>query len=158
VTPARQEVAHGSLITVTAEANRGWRFTGWADGAAAGPRREVREAIDLVAQFEPERYQVTARAEPKEGGRVTPARQEVAHGSLITVTAEANRGWRFTGWADGSGTGARRAQVVGQDLNLVALFAVGLAWRPDRPCPSKARLSRRASSQFRVPRPVQSGA
>ena len=123
-TPPEQKAAYDEVVTVQAQPTSGWRFAGWADDSGAGPRRDVRVAgaLVLVAVFEAERYVVTARAEPKNGGSVTPAEQEVAHDSLVTVMAEAANGWRFSGWADGWASGARRLQRVQEDLGVVALF------------------------------------
>ena len=93
---------HFSTCTLTATANTGYHFVNWTkDGeevsAEATYSFEVDGSADYVANFELNSYEITATANPIEGGTVAGA-GVYNHFDTCTLTAMANEGYHFLGW------------------------------------------------------------
>lgn len=100
----------GEVISVIAEANDGWHFIGWTvdggveleGGILAKPAvfNMPANAVTITANFEPnpvERY--TLNVIGGVGGAVSGTNSGAyPAGHAVSVTAEANDGWHFTGW------------------------------------------------------------
>ena len=87
---------HGATATLTATANEGYTFTNWKNGNTivstnATYSFTVTEATTLVANFTLNSYNVTATAEPTEGGSVT-----VGGRNREDLTYDFEDGWQ--GW------------------------------------------------------------
>ena len=100
----------GDMVTLKAEPNVGFAFAGWfnalgvlVDGAAEVTVKMDRD-VALFARFVPIMHTLETIANPAEGGKVsqTPNSPEgYAFNQEVIITAEANPGYKFTGWSDG---------------------------------------------------------
>jgi len=90
----------GTSVTLTATVNSGYRFVGWMENgqqvsADATYTFTANSNHTLTAKFE-QVYTVTVS--PVEGGTATADKTTAAAGETITLTAEASKDYRFTGW------------------------------------------------------------
>ena len=114
--------AYGSLATLTATPNSGYRFTSWSDGNTDNPRRYlVNSTARLTARFEPIAYAVTLSVNDGTRGRVT-GDGIYNQGTRATITAVPNMGYQFDMWSDGN-TEATRTLTVTSDVHLTAYFS-----------------------------------
>jgi len=101
----------GETVTIKAEADEDYKFSKWAkDEETISESAEfaytmLSEDVNLTAYFEaePELYEVSLAAEPKEGGTVDGEGKYEA-GKKVTVTAKPNDGYVFTGWTENTET------------------------------------------------------
>lgn len=110
-------VEKGTQITLTAEANEGYNFVGWYYYNEDLPETFITDeathvftvsgTMRVLAKFvQKEMYNFHAYVNPYDAGRITENGQvvEFANGRMvekgtqITLTAEANEGYRFVGW------------------------------------------------------------
>ena len=96
---------HFSTCTLTATANTGYHFLSWTLGGevvTTDPAYsfEVNGPADYVANFELNSYDITAAANPTEGGTIAGA-GTYNHFSTCTLTATANMGYHFLSWTLG---------------------------------------------------------
>ena len=104
---------HFENVTLTATANEGYTFTGWADGVQDAQRTvTVTGPAEYVANFQLNSYEITATANPTVGGVVTGG-GTYNHFENVTLTATANEGYTFIGWADGVQDAQRTVTVTG---------------------------------------------
>ena len=113
VTNADGNYTHGATITLTATANDGYHFVNWTFGGEvistnASDSFQVTAAGTYVGNFELNTYEITATANPTDGGTITGA-DTYSHGATCTLTATANEGYTFVNWTKGS-------DVVSTDL------------------------------------------
>ena len=95
---------HGETATLSATANEGYQFINWTEeGTIVSEESEysftVAEARELVANFELLTYNVTANANPAEGGSISGA-GTYTHGETATLSATANTGYQFINWTE----------------------------------------------------------
>jgi len=135
--------ASGTVVTLNAQAESGSNFAGWrGDCAAANPNASCQLAIDAAkvatATFNLNRY--VLRLAKTGGGLVnlTPPNADCGaactvleetydHGTAVTLTAQADVGFAFTGWGDACAAfGTNPICVVTMDAakNAAASFAV----------------------------------
>ena len=93
---------HGATATLTATANTGYTFVNWTlNGTEVSTNATysftVTGAGNYVANFSLNSYEITATANPAEGGAVTGA-GNYNHGATATLTAAANTGYTFVNW------------------------------------------------------------
>ena len=118
--------ASGEIVKVTAEAEEGYRFIGWYAGESkvseeAEYEFEATENISLEARFV---KLYTVEVSNTEGGAVTGA-GTYANGEIVKVTAEAEEGYRFTGWYAGESKVSEEAEYefkVTENISLEARF------------------------------------
>ncbi|MCC5940319.1 MAG: fibrobacter succinogenes major paralogous domain-containing protein [Balneolaceae bacterium] len=68
-------------------------------------------------------YQLNTAAEPSEAGSVTQSATEADEGETITITANTNQNWVFSGWSgDHSGSENPASVVMNRDKSVTALF------------------------------------
>ena len=115
-------VKDGAVINVYAVAKPDHRFTEWADGETANPRVvTVTEDTELTALFEEiTYYDITTSVNEVNRGVVYGA-GTYADGSSVTVSAQANQGYRFIAWDDGN-TSATRTVIMDEDKSFTAIF------------------------------------
>ena len=114
-------VAAGETFTATAEANDGFRFTGWSNGATTETVTiTVESDTTLTANFEAITYTISATANDETMGTVLGS-GEYAAGATVTLTAVANSGYHFVRWSDGT-TDDHYIFTAEADVELVAYF------------------------------------
>jgi uncharacterized repeat protein (TIGR02543 family) len=99
---------YGTQCTVRATAFTGYTFDGWKDesntivSSSASYTFSVTRSIDLTAVFTLNSYDITATANPSEGGTIS-GQGTFSHGAQCNLTATANPGYTFVNWTkDGS--------------------------------------------------------
>ena len=93
---------YGTTATLTATANTGFTFVNWTkDGIEVSTDATysftVTEAGSYVAHFVRNNYEITATADPTDGGTITGV-GTYSYGSICTLTATANEGYTFVRW------------------------------------------------------------
>ena len=94
------DYVEGSSVTLNATANSGYRFVGWVEGDQT-VSTDTTYAFNadgnrtLTAKFE-KVYNVTVNS--KAGGTATADKTTAAAGETVSLTANPNSGYRFTGW------------------------------------------------------------
>ena len=119
----------GAVVAITATANAGWRFDNWTGGAAAPGSATSAVSMNadktLTAIFQ-QTAVLTITASPGAGGTTTPAPASYVHdvGTVVTLTAIPNAGWRFDGWTGdvAQPASATTTVTVDDDKEVVANF------------------------------------
>jgi len=123
---------YGANVSLTANANAGYAFINWTDEDAnvVSTNATYQFAIDgnrtLVAHFESEEYEITATANPSDGGSVSGA-GVFDYGQTVTLNATANTGYTFTNWTENGtavSTDAEYSFTATANRNLVANFQI----------------------------------
>jgi hypothetical protein len=120
--------AAGSTNTVTARANSGYMFTNWTQGgsvASTAPSYTftLGSNVTLAANFLPT-CTLAVGAFPAGSGTASAGGTVFPEGSLQTVTATANTGFEFIGWAgEGTGTSNPLTVTLNTNLGITAYFA-----------------------------------
>ena len=129
-----------SSVTLTATANDGYSFIGWADGVTT-LSREITVTADVAktytANFEINKCKIQAAASPAEGGSISYP-SEVEHDYSTTekasFTATANSGYSFVGWYQGANL-LTTSETVSTTFNepkiLTAMFSKNSSPDPD---------------------------
>ena len=105
--------AIGSTQSISALANLSYAFGSWDDGNTSNPRIIIVPSnnITYTASFVSQPpVQVTVVASPSAGGTTTGTGSYVP-GTTNAITIQANPGWTFNGWNDGS-TQTTRSIVI----------------------------------------------
>ena len=93
---------YGTTCSLTATANTGYTFVNWTkDGVQVSTNAShfftVTENASYVAHFSANGYEITATANPTEGGTVSGA-GVYNYGTTCSLTATANTGYTFVNW------------------------------------------------------------
>ena len=101
---ASATVTAGDEVTLAATANSGYRFVGWMEGDQTVSTDttyafQASSNRSLTAKFE-KVYTVTVNAS---GGGTATGGGSYAEGETVTLSAQANQGYRFTGWTSSNG-------------------------------------------------------
>ncbi len=134
-TPDQEGYWAGAEIALTATPAEGYQFRGWLDGSTTvtSPYTMPAENKTLTAKFKAvvqTTYQVTALADPANGGTVSKTPDQVSYldGDQVTLSAVAADGYAFRGWLDGSTTVSTNVSfiytVAGADKTFTAKFKV----------------------------------
>ena len=112
---------YGTVIHLMARANPGHQFEQWSDGAIENPRtvNVISDAV-YIAEFSTNQYEITANANPEEGGTVTGA-GTYYYGERAELQAIANENYMFLCWSDGIASNPRIVNVT-QNATFTALF------------------------------------
>ena len=94
---------HGSNCTLTATNNTGYTFVNWTENGSVVSTDNpytftVNGAVELTANFSLNSYDITASANPAEGGTITGT-GAYDHFSTCTLTAMPNTGYVFRSWS-----------------------------------------------------------
>jgi uncharacterized repeat protein (TIGR02543 family) len=92
------------VVTVTAAANTGWTFDSWSgdhSGTTNPDTVTMTGSRVVTATFTQNEYILTVGVNPGGSGTVAkdPDQPTYHYGDAITLTATANPGWTFNGWA-----------------------------------------------------------
>ena len=118
----KQPTCADNSATITATANKGYRFMKWSDGNTENPRTIiVTSDVNLIAEFAINTYDVALSAE---NGFVAGS-GTYEHGVQITLNAIPNEGYHFVRWSDGN-TDATRTITVTENIILTAEFAINI--------------------------------
>lgn len=95
---------YGETITLSATANVGYTFINWTKAGAVVHTNpsysfQVTGSDAYVANFTLNNYEITATANPTEGGTTTGS-GTYNHGQQVTLTASANTGYHFVNWTE----------------------------------------------------------
>jgi hypothetical protein len=135
-TTCNVQVAHNTVVTLTATVGANSTFTGWSGGGCSGTGTCVvtmDASKSVTATFGQIMRSVTVTTDGTGGGTVssTPAgiscqptcTQSFAHGTSVTLTATPNANSTFTGWS-GAGCSGTGTCVVTMDTakNVTATF------------------------------------
>ena len=119
--------------TLVATANTGYTFTNWTkNGSVVSTSASYSFSVNqanagaYVANFTLNSYEVTATANPIEGGTISGT-GSYDHGTTASLTASANEGYTFTNWTKNGvsvSTNATYSFTVTQATALVANFTI----------------------------------
>jgi hypothetical protein len=118
----------GTVVTLTATAGTGWRFSGWS-GDLNGADNPNAVTIDgdkiATAIFTEDTYTLTVSTVGTGSVSVNPAGGSYPSGTVVTLTATASPGWTFSGWS-GDLNGTLSPKVITMEGNkvVVASFEV----------------------------------
>lgn len=115
----------GSTALLTATPNEGYHFVEWNDGDTNATRTvTVNGNASYIATFAVtiQQYTLTVLSANEAMGTVTGG-GTYNEGSIVTITARSNAGYRFVQWSDGD-TNASRTLTVTADATYVATFEV----------------------------------
>jgi len=131
IIPDNISYTDGEQVTVTATPNADYSFTGWS-GASTSKETTVTITMNgnktLTANFA-RMYTLTTSASPATGGGVSisPNKTSYIAGEQVTVTANANANYAFTGWqVSGASIGTPVTEqvtfTINNNVTLIALF------------------------------------
>ena len=124
---------YGATATLTAAANSGFDFVNWTKNGVvvsmdATYSFTVTESGNYVAHFSANSYQITAMANPAEGGTIT-GEGSYEHGQICTLTATAAEGYTFVNWTKNGTVVSNNASysfTVTENATYVANFSVNM--------------------------------
>ena len=130
----------GTMVTVTATANPGWRFGWWtyngnSVSTDASYTFKVTENAKLVANYLKNMFKVIV--EPTEGGTAAGG-GSYQEGKTAPLTATPNEGYRFVGWFEGETKVSDQASYdypVTKAVTLTAKFEADTPAEPENVCP-----------------------
>ena len=90
----------GTPVTLTATAYEHYNFTQWTDGNTDNPRKITAERdATYTAEFAIDQHSITATCDPQQGSITGTGTYD--YGTLVTLTATANKGYEFLQWSNG---------------------------------------------------------
>ncbi len=116
---------HGDIAGISAEPNEGYEFVQWSDGLPYSERlEEVTGSATYTAVFEKIKYSVELI---NDGGTVTGLNvgvNEVEHGQTITLTAVADKGYKFYAFRILGGDDGELPSIAGDHTDNPFTFTV----------------------------------
>ena len=119
----------GTVVTVTAIANEGYKFLRWDDGEEDAQRTvTMNQDVVLTAIFEANvvipTYTVNVVSADETMGTVSGGGTDIPEGTVINITATPNSGYQFLYWttANGQVQGKQETWTVTKDETLTAHF------------------------------------
>ena len=114
-------VREGYTKQISATANTGYHFTQWNDGNTENPRTvTVTGNITYTAFFAPDSYTITVVSDNEDMGSVTGG-GSYDYGTMASIEAVPETGFRFTQWNDENTQNPRQVAVTG-DATYTAFF------------------------------------
>ena len=122
---------YNQTCTLTATAKTGYNFVCWSENGVpvsntATYTFTVTSSRNLVANFEPQNFIISAAVNPTNSGTVTGTGQ-YSYGQTCTLTATANPGYAFDSWTENGNpvsTNATYTFLVTGSRNIVANFTL----------------------------------
>jgi hypothetical protein len=119
----------GTVVTLTATPDMGWAFSEWS-GDAAGSQNTAAVVMDdhkmVTAAFTevlPGQFVLTVTTEGSGIVIVDPAQGAYDPDTEVTLTAQAEMGWMFSGWSgDVTGTDNPHTVIMDSDKSVTATF------------------------------------
>ena len=115
----------GTSLTLRAQPKDGWSFVRW-EGNHTGTTNPLTVSVDqaksIIAVFEKkpsQTFTVRTSAQGQGSVRMSPSGSVFEAGTVVTLTAVAQPGWKFTGW---SGTSSIHNQVITVTVNSDVTF------------------------------------
>ncbi len=128
LSPPDANYPEGTAVALTAKPAEGWGFVQWS-GDILTTTQEAGVTVDAPKRVIAEFARLgTLTTKVLGSGTVsrTPEGQSFLPGTTVTLTAQAQAGWRFLRWSGGaSGTNAMTSVVVGRTEAIVAEFTDG---------------------------------
>lgn len=126
----------GTSVSLSASPQPGWNFVGWK-GDVSGVGNPISVLMDrdrsVHAIFAPQMVTLTTTATA--GGSVSPG-GTYPYGTLVSINANANLGYRFTGWSgDVTGGSPSVTVTLNGPLTVFANFAAKLSQSISFPAP-----------------------
>ena len=116
--------AEGTIATLTATPNDGYKFVSWSDGNTNNPRQvTVTENATYIANFaanNASNYTITVLSSNNAMGSVS-GNGSYAEGTVITLIATPNNGYKFVSWSDGNTQNPRQITITG-NATYIATF------------------------------------
>jgi uncharacterized repeat protein (TIGR02543 family) len=117
---------YGDVVTLTANASPGWIFAGWGgelEGTGEYGTITMLEHKVVTATFTRDAYTLTVDTVGQGSVSVEPT-GTYHYGNVVTLTANADPGWVFTGWlGDLSGTDNPATLRIERNTSVTAEFA-----------------------------------
>lgn len=116
-------------VNLKAKVNDGYEFINWTEnGTIVSEEKEYSFIIsgdkNLVANFRPLAYKVTATITPDNAGTVSGI-GDYLYGDKVTLNATVNEGYRFVSWMENGdvvSTSTQHSFIITRDVDLVAKF------------------------------------
>jgi prepilin-type N-terminal cleavage/methylation domain-containing protein len=128
LTPSGGLYDAGTVVTLTASANAGYRFGSWSGDASGtvSPTTIVMNGNKNVTANFIQRFTLTITASPAVGGTTSPTPPGIYTydtGTVVTLMASANAGYRFNGWTNAvTSTNLTISVTVNADKTVIANF------------------------------------
>ena len=115
---------YGSTVTLSATADPGYKFAGWADAVQTATRTiTVSYNANYTAYTMPIDYSVVVTTSDAAKGTVSSdAGSPIRYGDVVNISATPTGNYKFVRWSDGN-TSASRSITIERDLNLTAVFS-----------------------------------
>ena len=116
-------VKYGAAIVEPTATKTGHTFIGWDNEV---PQTMPAQAVTLKALWEADTYSgIEFKSEDENKGTVSVEGEKATYtyGDQVTITAEANDGYTFTGWSDGNTDSERNITIDGNTGSLTAQFS-----------------------------------
>lgn len=123
----------GEEVSLTATANKGYKFVAWMDGEKELTKDAthtfiITANVNYTAKFEAvavETYELTLDVTPAEAGTVK-GEGKYEEGADVEISATANKGYRFVAWMDGEKVLQKDAtysfKMPAEDVTYTAVF------------------------------------
>jgi len=126
VQPQQDDYVYGTAVTLTAQADVGWTFAGWSgdlEGTANPATLTMTGNKAVTATFEAFTYMLYTSTVGQGAVLAQPQQDVYAHGTAVTLTAQAATGWLFLGWGGAcSGLEPACPLTVDGDKHVAAAF------------------------------------
>lgn len=124
--PDQLTYTYGEVVTLTAHDEGDWTFTGWS-GAVTGDQNPVSLTMDanktVTANFSQGDYFLTVNTNGNGSVSLSPLRTKYLAGEAVTLNAEPDLGWTFTGWSgDLSGKANPATITMSEHKKVTATF------------------------------------
>jgi len=137
--PLMDEYPDGTMVTLTATANDGYTFSHWTGDISSLLISQVsnnpitvgmtsdRTITAAFTPVQPGTYTVAVQSNPSQGGHVELSHLGPYHaGDIVTLTAHAEPGYRFTHWSgDATGSDVTATLTVTGNMEVTANFESG---------------------------------
>jgi uncharacterized repeat protein (TIGR02543 family) len=130
--PDQTTYTYGQVVTLTAEPAPGWSFAGWSGDPDAGITTTVTITgnTTVTATFTQDEYTLTVNTVGDGSVAVDPTPGPYHYGDVVTLTATADAGWRFSGWSGALSGSANPANLTMTGNEVVTATFVESPLRP----------------------------